>query len=122
MRGRGGRSSSPAAASLLPCHRHPAAQVLQLLHELLFCCDTLVFGISALSSAVGLATTARRVYSPHSVDLHLAYRTHKVKLPKGRSSPWQASWGPGRRPWYQRGLDLRVKRHGREPATLLPDE
>ena len=94
--------------------------VMGMLQELIFCCGALVLGVSALSSVAALGTTAAKTYAPHAVDMHLAFRNTRVKLPRGSSSPWVASWPKGQRPWYQAGLDLRITREAQVPPTHLP--
>ena len=49
--------------------------VLQMLHDLIFCCETIVEGDSALSTAAALATLARTVVSstPRSKELGFAF-------------------------------------------------
>ena len=54
----------------------PETPLLQMLHELIFCCHTLVVGVSALSSVAALATEAQAVYGrvPHDMHFGFTYR------------------------------------------------
>jgi len=54
-------------------------ELLVVLHELLFCCDTLVVGDSSLSSAAAMATQARNVVAATPFDLQLGFK-HEIVI------------------------------------------
>ena len=54
--------------------------VLGVLHELIFCCKSLVLSTSSLSSVVGLATHAEAVYAHTKSDMHFGFRYQTVSI------------------------------------------
>lgn len=59
--------------------RDANTSLLAMMHELIFCCDTLIVSISALSSVAALATQARAIYA--GIDSNPHFRMRYTKVP-----------------------------------------
>ena len=67
-----------AARGLSLAVRGADTPLLSVLHELIFCCNALVVGTSALSSAAALTTLAEGVYGRTPRDIHFLFKYRMV--------------------------------------------